>query len=131
MFKLAECYYHLEDYSSLEKLVYSVNDNSPVLKIIAEYFVSAGMSDQAVDAYLKLGDVKNAVDVCITLNQWNRAIELAKLHNFKDIEAKLAKYATRLQEKNMLAHAIELFRKARLTKNSAILLFQVDHSQHC
>ncbi|KAL3898913.1 MAG: hypothetical protein SGCHY_002418 [Lobulomycetales sp.] len=125
MFKLAECYYHLEDYSSLEKLVYSVNDNSPVLKIIAEYFVSAGMSDQAVDAYLKLGDVKNAVDVCITLNQWNRAIELAKLHNFKDIEAKLAKYATRLQEKNMLAHAIELFRKARLTKNSAILLFQL------
>ena len=32
-------------------------------------FVTVGMCDQAVSAYLKLGQVKEAIDSCVELNQ--------------------------------------------------------------
>lgn len=57
--------------------------------------------------------------------KWNRAIELAKLHNFKDIEALLAKSASYLLEKKMVLNAIELFRKANLCHKSARLIQEV------
>jgi hypothetical protein len=33
MNRLAECYYLLEDYDGMEKLLYSLADNSPLLKV--------------------------------------------------------------------------------------------------
>jgi hypothetical protein len=32
--KLAECYYSLEDYEGLEKLIYALPDKDPLLKVI-------------------------------------------------------------------------------------------------
>jgi WD repeat-containing protein 35 len=40
------------------------------------------MCEAAVEAYIKVGDVKKAIDCCILLNQWNQAVELAEQHNF-------------------------------------------------
>ena len=36
-------------------------------------------------ALKKLGDVKRAVDVCVLLNYWDLAVELAENHNFVQI----------------------------------------------
>ncbi|KAJ3392142.1 WD repeat-containing protein 35 [Lobulomyces angularis] len=128
MENLAECYYLLEDYVGLDKLAFSATDNHPLLKKIAKYFSSVGMCDQAVDCYLNAGDIKAAVDVCVHLNQWSRAIELAKLHKFKEIEALLANYANYLLDRNKVLNAIELYRKANYCQKSARLLFQLAKS---
>ncbi|KAI8908538.1 hypothetical protein EDD86DRAFT_191622, partial [Gorgonomyces haynaldii] len=123
--KLAQAYFLLEDYENLEKLSSNLSENSQDLKEIAGHFAAAGLCEQAVTAYMKAGDISAAVNTCVVLNQWNTAVELARLHNFKEIQGLLQKYASYLTEQNRLWEAIELFRKANWCHKSAQLLFQM------
>ena len=65
---LANAYYKLEDFTSLGQLVDSIPPNSPVLESIGEKFQTMGLCKNAVDAYVKFGDVKRAIDCCVLLN---------------------------------------------------------------
>ena len=53
--------------------------------------------------------MKEAIDCCVHLNQWDQAIELAKQHNIKEIDTLLAKYASYLLDKKKTLDAIELY----------------------
>ncbi|TPX70337.1 hypothetical protein SpCBS45565_g01735 [Spizellomyces sp. 'palustris'] len=123
--RLAECYYLVEDYDALEKLALTLPEGSPLLRDIAENFVSVGLVEEAVRAHLKIGDIKAAVDTCVYLNQWNTAVDLAQRHSFKDIEALLTQYASHLLEKGKKLEAIELYRKANYCEKSANLLYEL------
>ena len=59
------------------------------------------------------------------LNQWHRAIELAKKHNLREIDTLLAKYAKHLLDKDKTIEAIELYRKANHFLDAAKLLYKV------
>lgn len=37
-----------------------------------------GLCESATRAFLKMGEVKKAIDCCVLLNQWNQAVELAE-----------------------------------------------------
>lgn len=65
-----------------------------------------------MQAFIKFGNIKKAIDSCVILNQWNMAVELAEQHNFLQIEGLLQKYASHLIEKNKKMEAVELYRKA-------------------
>lgn len=67
--KLALCYYMLEDFAGMERAMRTLPERSPVLTDIAEKFTVLGMHEQAVAAYLRAGDIKGAIDCCVTLNQ--------------------------------------------------------------
>ncbi|XP_065063167.1 WD repeat-containing protein 35-like [Rhopilema esculentum] len=123
--RLAESYYMLEDYDGLEKLVNTLPENHKLLTSAAEMFVSVGLCEQAVQAFEKCGKVKEAIDCCVLLNQWDLAISLAKEHNVKEIDSLLAKYASHLLEENKRLEAIELYRKANNFIAAAKLLFQL------
>ncbi len=69
--------------------------------------------------------VKEAVDCCVALSQWNRAIELARQYEMRDIDALLAKYARQLLDKNKTIDAIELYRKANHFLDAARLIYKV------
>lgn len=58
---------------------------------------------------LQTNKIKEAIDCCVHLNQWDQAIQLAKEHNVKEIDTLLAKYASHLLEKNKILNAIELY----------------------
>ena len=73
--------------------------------------------------------MKQAIDCCVKLNQWNQAIELAKTHNVREIDALLAKYAQHLLEKDKIINAIELYRKANHFLEAGKLLFKVSVSE--
>ncbi|XP_017721331.1 PREDICTED: WD repeat-containing protein 35-like, partial [Rhinopithecus bieti] len=92
---------------------------------IAQMFVRVGMCEQAVTAFLKCSQPKAAVDTCVHLNQWNKAVELAQNHNMKEIGSLLARYASHLLEKNKTFDAIELYRKANYFLDAAKLMFKV------
>ncbi|CAG2226168.1 IFT121 [Mytilus edulis] len=113
--RLSECYYMLEDYMGLEKMVMALPENHKLLPEIAAMFVTVGMCEQAVNAYIRCNHIKKAIDCCVHLNQWNQAIELAKTHNDVEIDSLLAKYAQHLLEKNKVVNAIELYRKLDTT----------------
>ncbi|XP_028927850.1 WD repeat-containing protein 35 isoform X2 [Ornithorhynchus anatinus] len=123
--RLAECYYMLEDYEGLENLANSLPENNKLLPEIAQMFVRVGMCEQAVSAFLKCNQPKAAVDTCVHLNQWNKAVELAKNHSMKEIGSLLARYASHLLEKNKTLDAIELYRKANYFFDAAKLMFKI------
>uniref|UniRef100_A0A8D1MJ05 WD repeat-containing protein 35 n=1 Tax=Sus scrofa TaxID=9823 RepID=A0A8D1MJ05_PIG len=123
--RLAECYYMLEDYEGLENLANSLPENHKLLPEIAQMFVRVGMCEQAVMAFLKCNQPKAAVDTCVHLNQWNKAVELAKNHSMKEIGSLLARYASHLLEKNKTLDAIELYRKANYFYDAAKLMFKI------
>lgn len=68
--------------------------------------------------YVQTGKVKEAIDCCVQLNEWDQAISLAQKHNVKEIDNLLAKYASYLLEKKKTLDAIELYpcRNATATK---------------
>lgn len=66
-------------------LLRDIPDGSPILKDLAVKFQSVGMYTQAVDSFLKLNDVKSAIDCCVLLNQWKTAVELAETHQFPQV----------------------------------------------
>ena len=75
---LAHAYYKMEDFVALQDLISFIPQNSPLLELLGEKFQSMGLCQAAVNAFVKLGDVKRAIDCCVLLNQWNLAVELAE-----------------------------------------------------
>ena len=47
--------------------------------------------------------VKEAVDCCVSLNQWDRAVEIAHENNISTVDDLLAKYAAHLLEKGTVS----------------------------
>eukprot|EP00746_Dinoflagellata_sp_MGD_P003051 gnl/MRDRNA2_/MRDRNA2_105954_c0_seq1.p1 gnl/MRDRNA2_/MRDRNA2_105954_c0~~gnl/MRDRNA2_/MRDRNA2_105954_c0_seq1.p1 ORF type:complete len:1217 (-),score=242.16 gnl/MRDRNA2_/MRDRNA2_105954_c0_seq1:227-3877(-) len=122
---LINAYYFLEDYDSLGRLMNYLPEGSPLLSDIGMKFTTVGLCDQAVQAYMRGGDVKAAIDVCVLLNQWDLAVNLAQQQNFQQIEGLLAKYATHLMDKNKKIEAVQLYRKANHHTDSAKLLNEI------
>ncbi|EGD73851.1 WD repeat-containing protein 35 [Salpingoeca rosetta] len=121
----AECCYRIEDWHGLEELIYILPEGDELLRDIAAKFASVGLCTQAVKAYVKVGEVKSAIAVCVELNQWDQAVKLANEHNVKEIDALLAKYASHLLSKDKLVEAIELYRQAKHHLDAAKHLFQL------
>ena len=119
---LVETYYIVEDYTSLVALIGTLHDGHPLLLRIGALLRSVGMSEHAANALLKGGDFKAAVDTCVHLNQWDRAIELAEIHKLPQIQGLLHKYGKKLLEEKRTIEAIELYQKANLRTESAQLL---------
>ncbi|CAM9187816.1 unnamed protein product [Chrysoparadoxa australica] len=119
---VAECHYRLEDYGSMEDITKELPNLDPLLLEIGSRFQGVGQVDAAVDAFLKGGDVKAAIDACVVCNAWGRAVALAEEHGFPQIEGLLAKYAMQLLANGDRLQAVELYRKANKATDAALLL---------
>ena len=53
--------------------------------------------------------MKEAINACVSLNQWDLAVSLASKHNVSEIGTLLAKYATHLLSKGKNLEAIEVW----------------------
>lgn len=119
---LTHCYYTLGDFGQLEALVSEIPEHSPLLAEMAVKFTRAGLCASAVEAYVRMGDVKRAIDACVLLNEWERAVALAEQHRFPQLEHVLSKYASHLLATRKTMQAIELFRRANKSAEAAKLL---------
>ncbi|KAG7386680.1 WD repeat-containing protein 35 [Phytophthora pseudosyringae] len=119
---LVQCYYALGDFNQLEALVNDLPESSPLLKDMAVKFTRAGLCQSAVETYVRMGDVKSAIDSCVLLNEWERAVGLAEQYNFPQIENVLTKYASHLMMNGKTLQAIELYRRANKSTEAAKLL---------
>jgi WD repeat-containing protein 35 len=118
---LVNCFYILEDFQALEKLITMVPEgNNILLSDMAKKFFSVGLCQPSVEAHMRAGDVKAAIDVCVELNEWDFAMSIAEQHSFLQIDALLGKYAAYLVEKDKHIEAIDLFRKANKHTDVAI-----------
>jgi len=120
--EMVNCAYILDDYDNLNMLIEQIPEGSSFLGDVGDKFMSVGLCKEAVQAFLKGGDPKAAIDCCVLLNQWDQAVSLAEEHKFQQIEGLLTKYATHLLSKNRLFQAVELYRKANKYTDAAKLL---------
>jgi len=121
--KVAACYYRMEDYENLEKLVELVPyGGKEFLLDLGNMLQGAGMVDAAVECFVKAGDTKLAIDCCVLLNNWTKAVQLAEQYNFPQIEGLLTKQVNSFLEKGDQLKAIELFRRANRATDAAQLL---------
>eukprot|EP01052_Picozoa_sp_SAG31_P004072 SAG31_NODE_165_length_21701_cov_9.786409_4_plen_333_part_00 len=74
---------------------------------------------------LSVGQVKLAIETCMLLNQWDKAVELAEENNFPAIEGVMSKYANQLLAKGKTIQAINLYRKANRHTETAKLLIKL------
>lgn len=110
--QLVECYYRLEKFPELQKLKVDVTDGTELLATLAVMFESVGLCADAVECHLRCGNPKAAVDCCVHLNQWDKALELAEQHDFPQVEGLLTRYAQTLIQQNRKLDVVELYRRA-------------------
>lgn len=121
--QLAECYYRLENFSELAKLRFDLPDDTPLLITLAKRFESVGMYEEAVDCFLRsTRPPKDAVDCCVMLNKWDKALELAERYDYPQVELLLIKSAMSLISSDRKLDAVELFRVANKPTEAAILI---------
>ncbi|CAF3875607.1 unnamed protein product [Rotaria sp. Silwood1] len=129
--QLFYCYTFIDDYSALEKLSQSLQENDPLLKPIADTFAGVGLCEQAVDAYKRCNRIQEAVQMCIELSQWDMGIELARHYNLSDLKALLTRQAKTLLSQNKPFDAIELYKKSANYLEAAKILYEIaeNHSK--
>jgi len=120
--RLAEAYYRLQNFEELSKMRGSVPDGSPFLTTLAQYFESVGMHEEAVDCYVRGGNPKAAMDCCVTLNQWDTALQLAEQFDFPQVEGLLNRFASELILSGKKLQAVELYRRANKPTEAALLI---------
>lgn len=139
---LMDSLYYLEQYEELENCINKLPEKSPLLGKLGEMLSSVGeliilivlkhinlirlivlgMCDQAVQAFLKMGDIKAAVNTCVNLRQWGQAVELAQKFKMPQIGALLDNHASQLLKDGRLPEAIELQKKAARHLDAARLM---------
>lgn len=119
---LMESLYQMEQYEELAKCVHRIPERGALLSQLGQMLSSVGMCDEAVGAYLKLGDVKSAVDTCVGLKQWGQAVALAQKYQMPQIATLLDQHAGQLLLEGRLQEAIALQRKAGRFLDAARLM---------
>ncbi|XP_046383004.1 WD repeat-containing protein 35 [Ischnura elegans] len=124
--RLARSLHALEEWEELSALAKSFSPGHPMLMELGQMFASVGMCAEAVDAYLKCGQKKAAMNVCVSLNEWSMAVNLAREHNIsEDVPGLLSKYIEHLLEEKKTFQAIELYCKAECFLEAAKIMFQI------
>ncbi|CAJ0945040.1 unnamed protein product, partial [Mesorhabditis belari] len=126
MEQLFKCYLMLDDYNSLRHLATQLPDAHPLLIELAELFGNAGLCELSVENYLRCDRLNDALDICIQLNQWEKAVTLSRTHNLRDVDSLLGKYAEDLTGSNeRTLAAVQLYRRAGRYLQAAKIVFEI------
>lgn len=117
--------YFLEQFDELESCIAKLPEKTASLGKLGQMLASVGMCNQAVNAYLKQGDIKAAVDTCVNLKQWGTAVELAQKYKMPQVNTLLSQHAVQLLQEGRLFEAIELKRKAGRFMDAARLMIKL------
>ncbi|KAK5973639.1 hypothetical protein GCK32_013340, partial [Trichostrongylus colubriformis] len=124
--QLMVCYIHLDDFYGLENLAKQLPDSHPLLARIAELFASSGLCEQAVQCFLRCNQTSDALDTCIQLNNWDKAVSLSRTHNLQDVNVLMGKYVKELSESSERSlAAVQLYRRAGRFLDGARVVYRL------
>ncbi|XP_056645490.1 WD repeat-containing protein 35 [Diorhabda sublineata] len=123
--KVVECYYHLEDWQNLDAMIDCLPEGDPLLERIGDMFASNAVHNEAVKAYVKVGKVKSAINLCIMHNRWDVAIDLAKTYKIPKISDLLVKYTSHLVEQGQIMNAVQVNVQAKYYLLAAEYVFKL------
>ncbi|KAH8855133.1 WD repeat-containing protein 35 [Schistosoma japonicum] len=141
--KCVECLYQMEDYKGIERIIEKMPDCHNSLYDFGLRLANLGMIQQAVYALVKSNHRKEAIDICLRLNQWRIAYELAKYidsHDTDEYQQHSHLYQKQSQQKRIdnllnqsvnyfieqgrIVEAIELYKHAGRFLDAAELLYK-------
>lgn len=123
--KLAHAYYVMENFEMLIQVIKMVEHDRELLLELGEMLLTVGLAEEAAQAFLSAGEPRRAVDGCVAVNLWERAIALAEEHHLEDVPQLLQKYARYLISRERLPEAIELYQQAGEHDEAAKILLQL------
>ncbi|KAG5485157.1 hypothetical protein CUR178_08129 [Leishmania enriettii] len=123
--KLAHVFYVVEDYEMLTQLTSTAVHDKELMVTLGNMLLTVGLAEGAAKAFLAAGEPRMAINGCVQVNMWDRAIALAAGHRLEDVSQLLEKYAKHLIRRERLTEAIELYCKAGKHDEAATLLAQL------
>ena len=99
-------------------------------RTLGRIFQVVGMMDQAIKCFLKAGEPKAAVDVCIRFNQWDQALHLAReLESgamlLSEVQNLFSQRIAQCFSNGNKLHAVSLYRRANKSIEAATLLAEL------
>ena len=122
---LINVWFATEEFDKASNFIERIPEQNEFLLFMGEKFETYGLCDEAVNCYLRYGDVKKAIDTCVLMNKWNLAVELAEKNNFFQIEGLVNKFGSILLEKGKKMDLVELYRKAHRHTDAAKILMKI------
>jgi WD repeat-containing protein 35 len=124
---LATALFRTEDYEALVNLVKEApSSDTELLSRIARMLTGVGALDGAIDAHLKTGSADGALQACVSLRRWDRAVEIARQFGLRERLAEpLAAHTKQLLEFGSIFAAVELLRRTDRPGEAARLLFNL------
>lgn len=119
------CTYMTEDWENLKILAANLNNKHPLLLKIGKMLTNVGICKEAVNVFIKAGDVKRAIECCISLSQWSEAIRLAVKHQYPGVSKLLASNAKQLIDSGKILEAVDFLIRAHQFVEAAKLMFFV------
>ncbi|VDO33905.1 unnamed protein product [Haemonchus placei] len=107
--QLMVCYIHLDDFYGLENLAKQLPDGHPLLS-----------------CFLRCNQTADALDTCIQLNNWDKAVSLSRTHNLQDVNVLMGKYVKELSESSERSlAAVQLYRRAGRFLDGARVVYRL------
>ena len=122
---LINVWFATEEFDKASNFIERIPEQNEFLLFMGEKFETYGLCDEAVNCYLRYGDVKKAIDTCVLMNKWNLAVELAEKNNFFQIEGLVNKFGSILMEKGKKMDLVELYRKSHRHTEAAKILIKI------
>ena len=95
------------------------NKNNEIMKKIGHKFALLGNIEQSIRAFLKIDDVNEAIEACISLDEWKQALLLADQYKSVDKKKIVSRYAQHLTEKSHSARALSILIKYNLNEEAS------------
>lgn len=123
--ELINVWFLTENFQKAAEYIEKIPEENDFLLYMGEKFEVYGLTTEAVKCYLRFGDVKKAIDICVLTNQWNLAVEIAEQNNLFQIESLVNKFSNMLIEKNKKMDLVEFYRKAHKHTEAAKILIRI------
>ena len=123
--ELINVWFITENFHKASEYIDNIPEESEFLLFMGEKFELYGLTQEAVRCYIRYGDIKKAIDICVLTNQWNLAVELAEKNNLFQVEGLVVKFEKLLIEKNKKMDLVEFYRKAHKHTEAAKILIKI------
>lgn len=123
--KVIDAYSATEQYEQLASLMRQHKFSKQGYLKAAHAFLSVGMCEDAVNAFVAIDHITQAIDACVVFNEWQLALKLAQENNMDEIDDLLAQYASHLLSEKKYFDIIELYRKANRIHDAANMVLKL------
>lgn len=123
--KNIRAHYMAGDWQGIMRIERALFDGVEELIECGRLYRSLGLSEQAINAFIRAQRPDLACETAVELNDWEKAVKLAETHKLADVASLLEKKAASLLDAKLDCQASQLYSKAGNFLKAAQLLFKV------